>query len=440
MSQTDERGSVPVDGTSAVESTTATLPPLSSGRAWAVTLVATSTMAISYLDRQVLAVLAPTVQRELDIGDEAYGWLQSAFSLAYLASAPVAGLLLERVGIRRGMLVAVLTWSAVAAMHAGAPTYMALFSLRLLLGATESPSFPGSAAAIARSQPAPARARALGVLYTGSSFGAMIAPPLATGLTALLGSWRGAFVGTAIVGLAWVPLWLWVTGHPAVRARLDVGLARRRGGPGLLVVGRHLGVVRASILVAAASPLFAFVLLWSSKILTEEHDVLQADVGRYLWLPPLLFDLGAVFFGHLASRHAARHGALSVPTAVVTVSVALALCLAFLPFVHGPWPVVVVCGVAMAGGAGLFAILSADMITRVGPEVAATAGGFTASVQSVLYVVCNPLFGRGVEAFGGYDEVVFAIALWLLPGALVWLFWRPVTEPIGAGGAEPAAG
>lgn len=409
-------------------------PPLSAARAWAVTLVATSTMAISYLDRQVLAVLAPTVQAELHIGDEAYGWLQSAFSLAYLASAPVAGLLLERVGIRRGMLVAVLAWSAVAAMHAGAPTYVALFSLRLLLGATESPSFPGSAATIARSQPAHARARALGVLYTGSSFGAMIAPPLATGLTALLGSWRGAFVGTAVIGLAWVPLWLWVTGHPTLRSRLGHGLGSRPAGPGLLVVGRHRGVVRASILVAAASPLFAFVLLWGSKLLTEAHGVEQADVGRYLWLPPLLFDLGAVFFGHLASVHAARHGVGSVPVAIVLVALALALALGLLPFVHGPWPVVLVAGVAMAGGAGLFAILSADMITRVGPDVAATAGGFTASVQSLLYVVANPLFGRGVATFGGYDEVVFGIVLWLVPGALVWLVWRPDTTPIVTGG------
>lgn len=405
-------------------------PELSPGRAWAVTLVATSTMAISYLDRQVLAVLAPTVQADLAIGDEAYGWLQSAFSLAYLASAPVAGLLLERVGVRRGMLVAVLAWSAVAAMHAGASSFAALFSLRLLLGSTESPSFPGSAAAIARAQPPHARPRALGVLYTGSSFGAMVAPPLATGLAAALGSWRGAFVGTAVVGLSWVPLWLWVTGHPAVRGRLAAGLARARGGPGFLEVVRHPGVVRASILVAAASPLFAFVLLWGSKLLTEAHGVAQADVGRYLWLPPLLFDVGAVFFGHLASRHAARHGAEAVPVAVVASALVLALALAALPSVHGPWPVVAVCGVAMAGGAGLFAILSADMITRVGPEVAAAAGGITASVQSIAYVVANPLFGRGVATFGGYDEVALAVALWLVPGALVWLVWRPETTPI----------
>jgi MFS family permease len=61
------------------------------GRAWAVTAVATAAMTVSYLDRQVLAVLAPTITAALSISDETYGWLASAFSLAYLFSAPWAG-------------------------------------------------------------------------------------------------------------------------------------------------------------------------------------------------------------------------------------------------------------------------------------------------------------------------------------------------------------
>jgi MFS transporter, ACS family, hexuronate transporter len=398
--------------------------PLSNRRAWLVTLVATSTMAVSYLDRQVLAALAPTVQAELHIDDSEYGWLQSAFSLAYLASAPLAGLLLERIGIRRGMLIAVLSWSVVAAIHAGAPSFMALFALRLALGATESPSFPGSAGAIARVQPDHQRARAMGVLYTGSSFGAMVAPRLATAMTEWLGSWRGAFIGVALVGLLWVPLWLLVTGEAKTRAKLDPP-AEARKGPGLLTVGRPPGVLRASLLVASCSPLFAFVLLWGSKLLVDVHGVPQAEVGHYLWLPPLLFDVGAVLFGHFASTHARAHGAGSVPTAIAIVALLFALCLGALPFANGPWQVVAIAGLAMAGGAGLFAILSADMITRVGPEVAATAGGFTASVQSVMYVIANPLFGAGVEAFGGYDVVLFGITLWLVPGAVIWLLWRP---------------
>lgn len=400
-------------------------PALSSRRAWAVTFVATATMAISYLDRQVLAVLAPTVQAELDLTDSEYGWGHSAFSLAYLVAAPFAGRLLERMGIRNGMLVAVLCWSAIAAAHAGLTGFGPLLLLRALLGVGESPSFPGSAAAITRAQPPHARPRAIGVLYTGSSFGAMVAPPLATALAATFFGWRGAFVGVAIAGLVWVPLWLWVTGAPEVRAALAARLPASQPAPSLFSVGTHPAVLRASILVASCSPLFAFVLLWGSKVLVEVHGIAQDDVGRYLPWPPVLFDLGAVLFGHLASVHARRHGAFSPPRALAVCAGLAALTIAALPFATGPWSFVAIAGIAMAGGAGLFAMLTADMVSRVGPGLAASAGGFTASVQSVLYVIANPLFGYGREHLGGYTEILLTIGIAILPGLAVWLLWVP---------------
>lgn len=396
---------------------------LSSGRAWAVTLVATLTMALSYVDRQVLAVLAPTVQRELALGDAQYGWLQSAFSLAYLAAAPIAGRLLERFGIRRGMLVAVLLWSAVSAMHAGMSGFFVLFTLRILLGVTESPSFPGSASAIARVQSPEARPRALGVLYTGSSLGAMIAPPLATALAASFLGWRGAFVGVAALGLLWVPLWLYVTGDPRVARALEVKAGPR--GPSLFEVARHPAVMRASALVAASSPIFAFILLWSSKVLVEVHGVAQTDVGTYLPLAPLLFDVGAILFGHAASVYAKRRGAERTPTALALLAGALALVVMVLPWAPGAWAYVILAGLALAGGAGLFAMLTGDMVNRVGPGLAATAGGVTAAVQSILYVIANPLFGYAREALDGYAVIQVALGLWLVPGLLFWLAFRP---------------
>lgn len=428
-----------MEAEAAIDSTPrgAELPELSPGRAWAVTLVATSTMAISYLDRSVLAVLAPSVQADLGIDDASYGWLQSAFSIAYLASAPIAGLLLQRFGLRRGMLAAVLSWSVVAAIHAGVPSFGALFALRLALGTTESPSFPGSAAAIARAQPPHARARALGLLYTGSSLGSIVAAPLAPALAVWLGSWRGAFLGTAVLGLVWIPLWLWVTSDATTRARLEQAPSALRG-PGLWVVLRHPAVIRASILVAATSPIFAFVLGWGSKLLVEVHDIEQANVGRYLLVPSLMLDLGAIVFGHFASLHSRAHGTKSTPTFVVVVALLLTLSFAAVPFVPGPWAAMVTAGVALAGAGGLFAIFTADMITRVGADVAATAGGCTASVQSILYVIANPLFGYGHTALGSYDLVIVLTALWALPGALVWLFWRPETTPILVGPAGRA--
>lgn len=385
-------------------------------------------MAISYLDRQVLAALAPTVRADLRIDAEQYGWLASAFSIAYLVSTPLAGRALELVGVRRGMLGAVVIWTMVSAGHALVPTFALLFAARLALGVAESPSFPGSAAAIARTVPPAGRARALGILYTGSSFGAMVAPVLAPWMMARFGGWRAAFLGVAIVGLIWVPMWLLATGTPAVRAMLDARTApaERRS---LLSTASHPAVLRAGALVLALSPMFAFVLLWGAELLHSSYGVAQTEVGRYLWLPPLLFDLGAVTFGVLASRAATRGDGERALVVLAIVALVMSLAVGALPFCRDPWHATLVLGVAMAGGAGLFAMLTADMIGRVGPGLAASAGGVVAAAQSLAYIVANPLIGRAADALGSYDVVALALAAWMVPGAALWLATRTRVPP-----------
>ena len=162
---------------------------LSAARRWSLALVATATMAVSYVDRQTFAVLAPTVTKELGLTGGEYGTLVASFSVTYMIFPPLAGRLLDRVGVRLGLLAAVLTWSAVAGGHALAVGFSSLLALRLLLGAAEAPSFPGAAATVARALPVADRGAGFGLLFTGSSIGAMIAPPLATWLAHHWG-WR----------------------------------------------------------------------------------------------------------------------------------------------------------------------------------------------------------------------------------------------------------
>jgi hypothetical protein len=119
-------------------------------QAWTVTIIATLTMTVSYIDRQTLSVLAPAVTKALDINNETYGWLGSAFSISYLFGTPFAGWWIDRIGARRGLVASVFAWSAVAALHALVPGFGVLFGLRLLLGITEGPGFPGAVQTVQR--------------------------------------------------------------------------------------------------------------------------------------------------------------------------------------------------------------------------------------------------------------------------------------------------
>jgi len=386
------------------------------------------TMAVSYVDRQTLAVLAPTVTRVLRISEPEYGFLISAFSIAYLVGAPLAGRLVDAVGARRGLLGAVLIWSLVAALHALAPGFGVLFALRIALGFAEAPSFPGAAQSIHRALPPAEQARGFGVLFTGSSFGAMVAPPLATFIEARLG-WRWAFIGTALVGLSWVPIWLSVAFSRGGRSVLDRRNEARLAPLGWLEWLRlwgHPAVLRAVAAVLACAPAISFTLLWGAKYLVRDHGLTQTEVGKLLWIPPLMFDAGSILFGHLASRRAtARGNDGSPPRAIFGVSVLLALTLAFLPYSGGPKPAMIVAGIAMAGGGGMFALLTADMLCRVPGGLISSAGGITAAAQSLAYIIANPLIGRSVQATGNYTPVLWALALWIVPFSLLWLVWRP---------------
>ncbi len=399
-------------------------PRLSPVAAWLLALTATATMTVSYVDRQAMAVLAPTLTRALHMSEAQFGWVGAAFSIAYLVGAPLGGRFIQRVGARDGLILAVLAWSLVSAAHALVPGVASLFLLRILLGLCEAPSFPAAAQTVTRALPGRDRDAAFGILFTGSSLGAMIAPPLATALAARW-TWRGGLVGTALIGLAWLPLWLLASRGLAAREALaprpEPGRAPFHW-PSLLA---DPAVVRAVLAVLALSPTTCFLMIWSAKVLVARHGLPQEAIGRYLWVPPVFFDAGAVGIGALASLRERLAPSQKPHRALFAASLALAAVVAALGLARTPWATVAVLSTAFAGCGGMMALATADMMRRVHPSNAAPAGGVTAAAQSAAYVAASPLIGVAVDHGRSFAAVAVALGVLLLPGALAWLAWTP---------------
>ena len=398
---------------------------LSRRQAWVVAIVATLTMTVSYIDRATLGVLAPSVIDALDISKESYGWLTSVFSVAYLVATPLAGRWIDRAGARRGLVGSVLVWSVIAALHAVVPTFGMLVALRFALGIAEGPSFPGAAQTVQRVLPVEERARGFGVLFTGSSVGGMLVPPLAAWLFSIAG-WRMAFLGTAAIGLLWVPLWIMITRGVVVRAKLDVQpeVARAPRLPFRAVVTHPL-MMRALLGIVAIAPVVGFFQAWGALYLGRAFGVSQAGVGGYLWVPPLMFDLGAVGFGDFASRQ--RRGAGAPPLLLHAIAAVMAASLALLPLAGTPWAAMTIVGVAMAGTGAIYTLVTADLLARMPAASVSFAGGILAGAQSLSFIVVNPLIGRAVGATGDYDTVALALGVWVIPGSLAWQLWRPAS-------------
>lgn len=406
---------------------------------WAVTVVATLTMAVSYIDRQAIAAIAPLVCTALAISETNYGWLHSAFSMAYLVGTPLSGLLLDKIGARKGLLIAVLLWSAVAAGHSFATGFAMLFVLRLALGLAESPGFPGAAQTVHRVLSVRERGAGFGVLFVGSSIGAAVAAPLATSIAHAWG-WRAAFIGTSLAGLLWLPLWLAVTWSRPVRAVLEPHVHAekspaehyRDAAPEPVVeepdpyasrwLIAHPAVWRTLCAVLATSPTMAFVFLWAAKVLVGKGGIEPLSVGKYLWIGPVVFDLASIVFGRLSSRRH-RHGvAQSSPKGLfVAAAMLLLLSALVLNLSNHPWAIVLAFSMAFSGGGAIFALVTEDMLSRLPSSRVSTASGLSAASQSVAYIIVNPLIGIARGHFS-WNTIAIALACCLIPGAAVWLF------------------
>ena len=89
---------------------------------------------ISYIDRQTLALLSPTILRETHLTGEQYGFIISGFSIAYMLSNPVWGRILDRIGLRAGMTISVIAWTLASVAHSLASGFASFAAARIALG------------------------------------------------------------------------------------------------------------------------------------------------------------------------------------------------------------------------------------------------------------------------------------------------------------------
>src|SRR5439155_17383068 len=165
------------------------------GYRWTICALLFMATTINYVDRQVLGILAPTLQRELHWSESQYGDIVSWFSFAYAIGFLFVGRWLDRVGIRRGLATAVVAWSLAAMSAAFAYTATAFSVARALLGLGESANFPASIKTVAEWFPKRERALATGIFNAGTNVGAIVAPLLVPWITLTWG-WQWAFIAT----------------------------------------------------------------------------------------------------------------------------------------------------------------------------------------------------------------------------------------------------
>jgi MFS transporter, ACS family, hexuronate transporter len=276
--------------------------PAATGRAqrWYILALLFFATAISYIDRQVLAVVAPVLRDELGISNSEYARIVFSFLLAYTVMQAATGWLVDRLGTRNGLAVLMVWWSTAAMLHAFGRGVLSFAIFRFLLGVGQAGSWAASVRAVSEWFPQTRRAFANSVWGTGVSVGSAVAVPLVAGISIAYG-WRHAFVVTGAAGFVWTGLW--PAGYrrpaPAEAASVDGAVAADVPIPYWSLLGSRN--VWALVLARVfADPVVWFYSAWVPEFLARTAGFSMADIGRYAWIPFVAYGAGILLGGMLS--------------------------------------------------------------------------------------------------------------------------------------------
>jgi ACS family hexuronate transporter-like MFS transporter len=385
---------------------------------WIICALLFFAATINYIDRQVLGILAPDLQKEIGWTELDYGRIVIAFQIAYAVTMLVWGRILDKIGTKIGFAIAVVWWSCAAMGTALARSAVTFGAARFLLGVGEAANFPASIKTVAEWFPKSERAFATGIFNSGTNIGAVLAP-IAVPLMARAWGWQAAFIGTGAIGFLWVLAW-WFFYH-SLDAHPHVGDAERqyiRDGADEPITAKvriaHVVGYRQlwsfSIGKLLTDPVWWFYLFWLPKFLAQEHNIRGVALIPYLTTVYLVSDVGSILGGYMSSAlikrgwpvHRARKTTMGLIAAIVPIVI-------LAPLTRSAWLAVGLIGIAaachQAWSANLYTLTS-DMFPRRAVGTVVGFGGFMGGVGGILIA---ELAGRVLQRDPSYYLPMFVI-------------------------------
>lgn len=175
---------------------------------------------INYLDRQIIGLLKPILEKEFQWKEIDYSHIIMGFTAAYAIGLLLMGKFLDQVGTKIGYAVSIILWSAAGMLHALAKNVSGFVAARIGLGLGEAGNFPAAMKTVAEWFPKNERALATGIFNAGSSIGVVMALLLAPFILRYY-QWQQVFLITGALGFIWLMFWWWLYEVPSKQKRLS---------------------------------------------------------------------------------------------------------------------------------------------------------------------------------------------------------------------------
>ncbi len=366
---------------------------------------------INYIDRSSLAIMWPSISKDLNLTKDQYATIVAAFIITYGLGQALTGRMFDWVGIRLGFVLSILVWSIACMLHGTARNVFSFSGFRSLLGLSEAGNFPGGTKASGEWFPVTERALAQGIFNAGSSIGAVISAPLVAGLYLLLG-WKATFVVIGCCGMLWIIPW-WIvyhsgpTTHPWIteKERRYILTGQKTGNNDqfsdehVLTWGKLLTYKQSWSVIASRfflDPIWWSFVNWLPIYLVERFGFDIQQIGLFAWVPYLGGAMGAIgggwWSGHMIhkgwsvdkarKRSVVFGGAIMIPAFIFTA------------FADSP----------------LLAVLMMGLVL----------GGFQIAMNNIQTLPSDFFSGRSVGSLaglGGMSAVlgVLVFSTWLIP-------------------------
>jgi ACS family hexuronate transporter-like MFS transporter len=394
---------------------------------WTICAMLFVATTINYMDRQVLALLKPTLMLSvanhgIGLTEESYGTVVAFFTLFYAVGLLFAGRFVDKIGTRIGYMVIMATWSLSAMGHALVNSVLQLGIARSFLGFGESGNFPAANKTTAEWFPQSERSLAFGIFNCGANVGVILATLIVPIVTYRFG-WHAAFLVTGFFSALWILMWFLKyhkpTEHPALSAAELAYINQEppeKPGPSTPWV-KLLGIPQTwaySIPKFLTDPIWWFYLYWLPGYFTDRFHLSLVGLGLPILIVYNASAVGSIFGGWLPASFI--HMGLSAERARLA---AMLLCASLVVPVFlinylqadnfGKWAAVGLLSLAAAAHQGW----SANLFTTASDMFPRSAVGSVTSIGSMAGAVGGFLFaklaGHVLQISGSYS-ILFIIA------------------------------
>lgn len=397
-------------------------------RRWFVLALLFAITVINFIDRQTVSVLAPVLREVLHLSNEQYGRVVAAFQFGMMTGELPMGALMDRWGVRLGLMGAVLWWSGATGFQSLTRTGTQLGVTRFWMGTGECGNYSGGMKVVARLFTKKERTLAIGIFNSGSMIGATIATPLIVYLMQHFG-FRAAFLLSASLGLLWVPLWWFVYREPVGGEQKTTVAGPAGSTPPSNVPLRDLITNRSLWAVMLCrffiGPVIQFYWYWIPSYLFSVRHLTMGQLGFLGWIPFLLGDFGG-FAGGWAAGWLQKRGASTYRVRQLTMYSSSILCIASLlvPLTASIAIAFLLIGIAMFADNFLSANMFGSMTDLFQERELGRVTGFSGVASGLSGLIFPLLTGVLVDRFS-YAPVFFLVALMPLIGTgALFIFGR----------------